>query len=102
MKKARTKYWEMTAAQLADATREFDKPFAASKARPMNAAERERENRFRAKLGRPKLGKGARAISVTIEQGLLSRADAYAKHLGLSRAKLIARGLEQVMPRKAG
>ena len=98
----RKKYWEMTTAELAEATREFDEPFVAEKGRPLNAAEREQESRFRMKLGRPRQGKGAKAVSVTMERGLLSRADAFAKRLGLSRAQFIARSLEQAMRRKTG
>jgi hypothetical protein len=56
------RYWEMTAAELAEATKEFDEPFVAEKGRPMNAAERERERSFRMKLGQPKQGKGAKAL----------------------------------------
>jgi hypothetical protein len=99
-KSPRKKYWEMTTAELAEATKEFDQPFVAEKGGRMNAAERKQENRFRMKLGRPRQGKGAKAVSVTIEQGLLSRTDAFAKRLGLSRAQFIARSLEQAMRRK--
>jgi hypothetical protein len=99
-KKNAKKYWEMTAAELAEATKEFDEPFVGSKGRRMNSAERKQEQRFRMKLGRPRQGKGAKAVSVTIEQGLLSRTDAHAKRLGLSRAQFIARSLEQALRRK--
>jgi hypothetical protein len=99
-KSPRKKYWEMTTAELAEATKEFDQPFVAEKGRRLNVAERKQEKRFRMKLGRPRRGKGAKAVSVTIEQGLLSRTDAFAKRLGLSRAQLIARSLEQAMRRK--
>jgi len=51
--------------------------------------------------GRPKVGKGARAVNVTIERGLLERADARAKAEGVTRAQLIARGLEAVLSRPA-
>ena|ERR1700728_3652189 len=101
-KKHRKQYWEMTSDELAKATKEFDAPFVADKGRPLTADERRQENRFRRKLGRPVQGKGAKAISVTMERGLLSRADAFAKHLGLSRAQFIAKSLEQAMRRKTG
>jgi hypothetical protein len=49
MKKKATKpYWEMTAAELAEATKEFDKPIPWSKTRPLTKAERERFERARA------------------------------------------------------
>lgn len=36
-------------------------------------------------------------ISVSVERGLLSRSDALAKDLGLTRAGLIERGLQAVL-----
>ena len=43
--------------------------------------------------GRPKVGQGAKRVQITVEQGLLKRADAYAKRFGMTRAQLIAKGL---------
>jgi hypothetical protein len=48
--------------------------------------------------GRPKLGKGTRVVSVTVEIDLLKRADAYAKQMGLKRAELFTQGLRRVVP----
>ena len=42
--------------------------------------------------GRPKLGKGTRVVSVTVEIDLLRRADAYARKAGLKRAELFTQG----------
>jgi hypothetical protein len=64
--------------------------------RPLNRRERLQWQRFK-KLGRPKVGKGAKTISLTVEKDLLKRADTYAKQHGLTRAKLIARCLETVI-----
>ena len=64
--------------------------------RPLNARERRQWQRFKA-LGRPKVGKGAKTISLTVEKSLLKEADAYAKRHGISRAKLVAEGLKAVM-----
>jgi hypothetical protein len=47
--------------------------------------------------GRPRIGKGAKTIALTVELGLLRRADAQAKQEGISRAQLIARGLQAVL-----
>ena len=66
------------------------------RSRPLNAREREQWRRFK-KLGRPRIGKGAKTISLTVERDLLKRADAYAKRHGISRARLIARGLEVIL-----
>jgi hypothetical protein len=103
MKKAtQKKYWEMTTKELAEATKEFDSPFVADKGRPLNPKERQKEDRFRKKLSRAMPPKGAKAVNVSMEQGLLSRADAFAKRLGLSRAQFIAQSLEKAMRRKTG
>lgn len=66
----------------------------------MKRARLEVERKLRAR-GRPKVGKGAQRIMVTVERGLLSEADAFAKRRQMSRSQLIAEGLKQVM-RKAG
>jgi hypothetical protein len=68
--------------------------------RPLTAAQRRQWERVK-RRGRPRKGLGARPVSVTIEADLLRRADAYAQQHGLTRAALIARGLEAVI-RRAG
>jgi hypothetical protein len=67
-----------------------------ARSRPLNARERQQWRRFKA-LGRPKVGKGAKTISLTVEKSLLTKADAYAKRQGISRARLVALGLEAVI-----
>jgi len=67
-----------------------------ARSRPLNARER-RQWRFKAKMGRPKIGNGAKTISLTVEKELLHQADAYAKRHGISRAKLVAKGLRAVI-----
>jgi hypothetical protein len=72
-----------------------------AESRPLNAAERARWKRIKKKIGRPRIGKGVKTISLSMEGGLLERADAYAKALGISRAQLVARGLDIVMSNRA-
>jgi len=67
-----------------------------AQSRQLNAKERSQWRRFK-KKGRPKVGRGAKTISLTVEKELLKRADAYARRLGISRAKLVARGLQAVI-----
>jgi hypothetical protein len=69
------------------------------RSRPLNARERRQWRRFKARstMGRPKVGKGAKTISLTVEASLLKQADAYAKRHGISRAKLVAQGLHAVI-----
>jgi hypothetical protein len=68
---------------------------------PVTPAERARLMRIGRKLGRgrPKFGaKGVKIVSVSVEADLLSRADAYARELGLKRAELFTRGLQAILP----
>jgi hypothetical protein len=68
-----------------------------SRSRPLNAKERSQWRRFKNKMGRPKVGAGSQTISLTVERNLLKQADAYAKRLRISRAKLVARGLAAII-----
>jgi hypothetical protein len=72
-----------------------DERFAHS--RPLNARERKQWRRFQARVGRPKIGKGAKTISLTVEKDLLKQADAFAKKHGISRARLVAQCLKAVI-----
>lgn len=75
---------------------EFDKEFIADTFAPLKPADKTRWTRAK-KRGRPRLGKGVKVISVSIEQSLLNRADRAARRKGVSRASLIAAGLEVVL-----
>jgi hypothetical protein len=100
MSKPAKKYWEMNKSELAEATREFDREFIADKARPMTPAQRKEEQKAR-RRGRPRIGKGAQKIHITLERGLVKEADRLAKQKGLGRSELIARALAVIIGRKA-
>ena len=91
------KYSRMTAEQLALETAEFDKEMVVAKSRPLTAQERAWWNSVRRAPGRPRRGRGAKVVSVSVEQELLAKSDALAKQLGISRALLIERGLKAVL-----
>jgi hypothetical protein len=80
----------------------FEREIPLSETRPLNAAQRKQWRRIKRKMGRPVIGEGAKTIAITVERGLLRRADRYAKQHDLKRAELIARGLELVLRRKTG
>jgi hypothetical protein len=92
-----SKYQRMTAGELRAATAEFDKEMIVTQSRPLSAEERAWWERVRRRPGRPRRGKGAKVISVSLEQDLLAKSDALAKSLGISRALLIERGLKAVL-----
>ena len=78
-------------------TAEFDREFVADSFRPPSPRARARWLKAKRKPGRPRQGKGAKAISVSIEKGLLERCDKLAKEKRITRARLIARGLRAVL-----
>ena len=77
--------------------RELDKEFVADTFRPLTLAESKTWRRMRRKRGRPRRGKGAKVISVSVERELLRRADHLAKCSGLTRARLIELGLRTLL-----
>jgi hypothetical protein len=91
------KYSSMTTEELAKATREFDEEFVGLRSKPLTPEMRKRWLRARRKPGRPKVGKGVKVVSVSVEKGLLARSDALARRLKVRRAALIARGLRAVL-----
>ncbi|HWE96124.1 MAG TPA: hypothetical protein VG269_19325 [Tepidisphaeraceae bacterium] len=97
MKKTKP-YWEMTTTELRKTTRRFDDPAYQPAALPQTADDVAQQRRAKNKGGRPRKGLGAKTISLTVERALLARSDAYAKRLGISRAELVQRGLNAVLP----
>jgi hypothetical protein len=72
--------------------------------KPLTPAQRARWNKIqrRLQLGRPTIGAGAKVMSISIERGLLKKADAFAKRHHLKRSQMVAEGLRLVMQRRAG
>ena len=67
------------------------------------AREQARLNRIARKIGpgRPKLGKGTRVVSVTVEKDLLQKADDYADRAGLKRSEVFSQALRGMLKRRA-
>jgi hypothetical protein len=95
--RAKPKFERMRADQLAEATAPYGQEMAVKKFGPMGVGARKRWERARRKPGRPRRGKGAKVISVSVERELLSRSDELARNLRISRASLIERGLKAVL-----
>jgi hypothetical protein len=78
-----------------------------ARATPLTSLDRERWKKFQdrvkqRKSGRPKFGAhGVKVIALSLERGLLARADAYAKAQGLKRAELFTEAILRLLP-KAG
>lgn len=92
-----SRYQQMSAEELAAATAEFDQEMVISRSRALTSDERRAWQEARRKPGRPRRGAGVKVISVSVERGLLSKSDALALRLGISRAALIERGLRLVL-----
>ena len=90
-------YWEMTTAELREATKEFDQDFISDTFGPPTAEQRAQDRRARQKRGRPRNGMGAKTISVTVEARLLAETYRLAKKLHVPRAVLIAFGLQAIL-----
>jgi hypothetical protein len=91
------KYSRMTADGFRSETAEFDQEMVVTKSKPLTVEERDWWEQVRRRPGRPRRGRGARVISVSLDQELLARSDALAKDLGIPRALLIERGLKAVL-----
>ncbi len=89
-------YLKMTTAELHEATKEYDAEWTGRglPGKPLSAGDRALHRKV---LGRPKIGKGAKIVPVSIEQGLLQTADAYARRHKLKRSEMVAQGLKLVM-----
>jgi hypothetical protein len=90
-------YWEMSTSELREATKEFDREFIGDTFGPPTTEQRAQDRRARRKRGRPRNGRGAKTISVTVEKKLLAQTDRLAKKLNVPRAVLVARGLQAVV-----
>ena len=87
----------MKTAELAEATAAYGEEMAIDAFKPLSGAARSRWERAKRKPGRPRRGQGVKVISVSVEHELLQRSDKLARSLGVSRARLIERGLEIVL-----
>ena len=90
-------YWEMTTAELREATKEFDEEFVGDKARPLSPEMKARWEAAKAKGEPPTNGKAEQTINVRLDAALLKRCTALAKKKRLSRDALIARGLRALL-----
>jgi uncharacterized protein (DUF4415 family) len=83
--------------EIAETRAGYGREFVIDEFNTMTPAARARWARAKRKPGRLRRGKGAKAISVRVESDLLARSDSLAKDLGLTRARLIERGLHAVL-----
>jgi hypothetical protein len=75
----------------------FNREIPLSETRAISTKER-REHEQARRRGRPKKGEGAEPVTLTMERGLLRRADAFAAQSGLTRSQLVATALANLLP----
>src|SRR5258708_31032768 len=92
----RKPYWEMTAQELREATKQYDRARLAA-AKPLSPAMKARWERAQKRMGRPRVGKGVKRILITVEGGLLERLDQYVKASGSNRSATITRGIRALL-----
>jgi hypothetical protein len=95
------KFAALSEAQKEQVYREVDHPDFALSARPMSKRMRALWGRTKKKGGRPRVGRAATRVLISIERGLLETADAVAKRQNMSRSELFSRGVKAVLA-KAG
>lgn len=94
------RWTRMRTAALARATADLDAEFAADSFNPPDAEARARHRSAKRRRGRPRQGLGAKVVSITLERSVLTRASALSRRLGLSRSRLIERGLLGLLARE--
>lgn len=83
-------YWEMSGIELADATREFDKPLSPSRYKPASKADRARFTRAM------KAGSQVRSLQdLGLDMKLLSEAATYARKHKMRLSEVLERGLRR-------
>lgn len=104
MKRKKSEYERFMALSDAEKDREvarFDREMSLDEFKPLTPEMRQQSQRAKRKRGRPKIGQGTRKVLVSVERGLLKKADALARRERVSRSQLFARGLEAMLA-KAG
>jgi hypothetical protein len=97
------KFWDMKSfLALSDAEKEevwesLNREIPFKETRPLSPEQRRQWARMKRAARGNRSAKAAKVISVSIEGGLLERADAYARKNRLTRSQLVARGLKLAM-----
>lgn len=81
-------YWEMTTAELREATKEFDESMVILKSKPLTPAQRVKWEALRRK--RPAKAKPTAGLSVSVQADLLSWLTSQAKKNKVSRSRFVA------------
>lgn len=95
------KFAALTSAQREALYRELDDPKIALKSKPLSPRMKRLWSRAKRKGGRPRVGRGAKRVLLSIERGLLEQADQFAHQKNMTRSELFSRGVKAMLA-KAG
>ncbi len=89
-------YWEMTASELAEATREFDAEIPLSRTRPLSAKERLLWERAmgKSKPAARSKRRGTAAVTVELDSQLVRQSTVYAAKHNMTLSEFVARSLK--------
>lgn len=94
----RPKSWtRMTAAELTEATREFDRPLPAERLRPMSKDRRQQFERSRRAALRREQADKTELVVVQVDRGILEKLGAYAEKHDTTVSALLNKGLKSVL-----
>ena len=100
MSDPKKKYWEMTTAELREATAEFDKPFVMDTFRELTPEERAEWDRIQAALKKSYASRnGQKPATFRVDPPLAKRLAALAKKRKVSRTRLVNELLCEAMDR---
>jgi hypothetical protein len=95
------KFTALSEAQKEAVYQECDDPQIASRSKPMSRQMKKLWKQAKSKGGRPRIGRGATRVLISIERGLLQDVDAFARSQHLTRSQLFSQGVKAVLS-KAG
>jgi hypothetical protein len=97
-RKPQKPYWEMNAEELAEATKEFDRPIPLSKTKPLSKAERAAFERMRRSPHRSVyVSRSADGVFVRLDPDLLRRSSRYAAEQKVTLSEVINRSLKGML-----
>jgi hypothetical protein len=103
-KKSRSGYEKFSSISQAEKEavyQECDDPDVAMRSRPLDSRMKKLWKRAKSKGGRPRIGRGATRVLISIERGLLEDVDDFARRRRVTRSQLFSEGVKTVLS-KAG
>jgi hypothetical protein len=91
------KFAALSDAQKEAVYRSLEDPEIASHSKPLSPKLRKLWRKAKGNGGRPRVGRGAKRVLLSIERGLLEQADSFAHRQGMTRSEVFSRGVKAVL-----